>query len=584
MKRWEAISALVVRPILVVILLGLSTACVQEPVTRAAAPTATPGAPTTAPGAETLWISPGVPEALRLIASGWGLRVVSQSSEADLKLDAQAGSAGNGSLWIYALVAPFPTVMDGLSMVDLRAAWSGSTAESFGKWPLWMTDSTLKAFSALWGPPAIAVHTSATDQLLDAAWAQRPSWGIVPFEAIAPRWKVLTVDGQSPIRKDFDPATYPLGIEFALSPPSALPQPLRLPATNRDASKLTTVIMTGTTSLVRATAYQMEVKGINYPGQDIGDWLRQADIFHVSNETAFDPTCPPPNILQNRFYCSDPRYIGLFDNVGVDVVELTGNHIMDNGTASLLYTLNLYKDHHMAYFGGGANLTDARKPLLMEDHGNKIAFVGCNAGEPPEPFAESNLPGANPCDWKQLTAQIAQLRAQGYLPITTFQYKEGYSPIVMPWQSSDFRRAAEAGAVIVSGSQSHVPLEMEFYKGSFIHYGLGNLFFDQMGNHPPGPGLPLQPAERYEFLDRHVFYDGRYINTELLSALLEDYARPRPMSPDERAAILQAYFGYSGWLPLIPTPAPQQTPTLYPLLRFIPLPTHTPIPKAASTP
>ena len=238
----------------------------------------------------------------------------------------------------------------------------------------------------------------------------------------------------------------------------------------------------------------------------------------------------------------------------------------------------------MSYFGGGANLTDARKPLLVENHGNRIAFVGCNAGEPPEPYATDNLPGANPCDYVQLTTLISQLRKQGYLPIVTFQYKEGYSPQVMPWQETDFRKAAAAGAVIVSGSQSHVPQEMEFYKGTFIHFGLGNLFFGQMGNQPPGPGLPTQPAERYEFLDRHVIYGGRYISTELLTAMLEDYARPRPMTPDEREAILSAYFGYSGWLPLIPTPAPEQTPTLYQLLHFIPLPTHTPMPESTRTP
>ena len=125
---------------------------------------------------------------------------------------------------------------------------------------------------------------------------------------------------------------------------------------------------------------------------------------------------------------------------------------------------------------------------------------------------------------------------------------------------------------------------MEFYKDTFIHFGLGNLFFGQMGNQPPGPGLPPQPAERLEFLDRHVFYDGRYISTELLTAKLEEYARPRPMNTDERTAFLSTYFGYSGWLPLIPTAAPEQTPTLYPLLPFVPLPTHTPIPKGTPTP
>ena len=47
---------------------------------------------------------------------------------------------------------------------------------------------------------------------------------------------------------------------------------INLPTSNYDASKLTTIIMTGTTSLVNAIAYQMEVKGIDYPAEDIGDY------------------------------------------------------------------------------------------------------------------------------------------------------------------------------------------------------------------------------------------------------------------------------------------------------------------------
>jgi hypothetical protein len=537
----------------------------------------------TAPPAA-LWIAPDVPDALRESAGAWGIPLAAEPSAASYTLGTSASDGAAGTDWIYALVAPFPTVMDGVTSIQLRSVWNGTSPEPFAAWPLWMTEATFGALSGLWGAPAVSAHVAAADQLIDQAWGQRPSWAIVPFESLEPRWKVLTVDGQSPVRKDFDPSVYALKIRYSLSSAAGPVPGADLPASNRDASKLTTVIMSGTSALVREIAYQMEVKGIDYPARDIGDVLRQADILHVSHETSFDPTCPPPNPYKNRFYCGDPKYLGLFDDVGVDVVELTGNHIMDNGTASMLFTLNLYRQHHMAYFGGGANLTEARQPLLLEDHGNKIAFVGCNAGEPPEPLAEVNLPGANPCDWTQLVHQIKELRAQGYLPIVTFQYKEGYSPMVMPWQSLDFRRAADAGAAVVSGSQSHVPLEMEFHNGTFIHYGLGNLFFGQMGNQPPGPGLPLQPAERYEFVDRHVFYDGRYISTELLTFLLEDYARPRPMTPPEREALLQAYFGYSGWLPLIPTPAPEQTPTLYPLLKFVPLPTHTPLPKATATP
>jgi hypothetical protein len=565
----------------------LAVGCSSQPVpqptqTPAPRPASTATPPVARPPA--LWIAPTVPRALRDAAASLQIPLVTDASAATLRFQISTSGGSNVTQWVYALVAPFPTVVDGVTLEELHAYWQGDTSDSFAGWPMWMSASTLSAFSEWWGEPAATIHVTAPDELADSAWSSLPSWAIVPFEDLEPRWKVLTVDGQSPIRRDFDSASYPLTIQFSLVAAEGAPPGALLPRTNRDGSKLTTVIMSGTSALVRGIAYQMEVYGLDWPAGDIGDWLRQADIVHVSNEVAFDPACPPPNPNENRFYCSDPRYIGLFDGVGVNVVELTGNHIMDQGEAALLYSLKLYRDHNIGYFGGGANLADARQPLLLENHGNRIAFVGCNAGEPPEPFATNRLPGANPCDWSQLVAQIGSLRKQGYLPIVTFQYKEGYSPMVMPWQSVDFRRAADAGAVIVSGSQSHVPLQMEFHNGTFIHYGLGNLFFDQMANQPPGPGLPLQPAERYEFLDRHVFYDGRYVSTELLTALLEDYGRPRPMDSEQRSAILQAYFGYSGWLPLVPTPAPKLTPTLYPLLRPVPLPTHTPLPRGTPTP
>ena len=91
----------------------------------------------------------------------------------------------------------------------------------------------------------------------------------------------------------------------------------------------------------------------------------------------------------------------------------------------------------------------------------------------------------------------------------------------------------------MSGSQAHLPKTMEFHNGSFIHYGLGNLFFDQMD-------FPVVGTRR-EFIDRHVIYNGKYINTELLTALLEDYSRPRPMTETERALFLNDIFEASGW-------------------------------------
>ncbi|RPI93725.1 MAG: hypothetical protein EHM40_08875, partial [Chloroflexi bacterium] len=182
--------------------------------------------------------------------------------------------------WIYALVAPFPTVTDGVTFDELYLAWTEGTAPAaFSGVPLLMDESTLAALTALWDEPAPdAVWIVARDRLLEKAWSVAPAWAIVPFEVLEPKWKVLTVDGQSPIRKDFDLSTYPL---VASIPVQSATSSQRLAVSdqpsNYDPSKMTTIIMTGVTALVRATAMTMELKGTTYPGEKIRDLMREAD-------------------------------------------------------------------------------------------------------------------------------------------------------------------------------------------------------------------------------------------------------------------------------------------------------------------
>jgi hypothetical protein len=478
--------------------------------------------------------------------------------------------------WMYALAAPFPTVTDGVTAEELKRAWTeGSAPAPFDGRPLLMDESSLAALTQIWNQPAAgAVRVVAADQLLATAWSEMPSWAIIPFDSLEPKWKVLTVDGQSPIRKNFDLASYPLVVNLVLqSAQSTQPPFFSLKPTNYDPSKLTTVIMTGVTALVRATALTMELKGTTYPGERIHDLMREADIMHVSNEIPFFTGCTYPKPDQAALvFCSDPKYMDLLTDVGVDVIELTGNHFADRGAAGMRETIEIYKQHGLPYFGGGLDLRDALEPALFEVNGNKIAFIGCNKPDVGRfPTATDFQPGAAPCDFPYLTQKINQLKAQGYVVISTFQWNESYDSRPSPQQRDDFRLMAEAGASIVSGSQAHYAQMMEFHNGAFIHYGLGNLFFDQMGDQDWMPrGI------RREFFDRYVIYDGRLISVELITAMLEDYSRPRLMTEQERVGFLQEYFFYSGWMPFSATPTPTVTPTLTPM--SIPAFSGTPTP------
>lgn len=489
-----------------------------------------------------LWLEPGLPDALREAALAWNLPPASSASSATLQLGFAAPYDKIASTWIYALVAPFPTTLDSVTLDDLKAAWSASSSGPLAGSPLWMAESTQRAFTALWGEAGPgAVRTAPAGELVEQMWQNRPAWGIVPFETLEPKLKVLAVDGQSPIRNDFDASAYPLKIVFSLvsaQPNDLQLEQLSLPATNRDPSKLTVLLMTGVTALVRATATQMEIAGVDYPAWNIGDTLKAADITHISNEVPFYSGCPRPNPRQEGLvFCSSPKYIELLEMVGTDIVELTGNHFQDYGSQATLNTLEMYKERKWPYYGGGADLADSQKPALLEHNSNRFAFLGCNPVGPGYALATEDSPGAAPCgDYEWMKSEIARLKSEGYLVIATFQYEEYYQAEPTETHRRDFRAIADAGATIVSGSQAHVPQAMEFYNGAFIHYGLGNLFFDQMA----------APSRR-EFLDRHVFYDGRYISTELITAMLEDYARPRPMKPEERKTFLEIMFQVSGW-------------------------------------
>ena len=500
------------------------------------------GEPTQTSVPQFLWISPAVPDKLRQSALASGLPLAVESAAATLRLDISRATDSASATWIYALVAPFPTTTDGVSLAELQNSWAGASNGPFAGRPLWMDEPTLAAFTALWGAPAVGrVSVASADLLVDSAWADRPAWGIIPFEALDPRWKVLSVDDQSPLHNDFNPAAYPLKISFSLQPPAF---PL-LPG-NRDPGKLTVLAMTGTTALVRATADRMEKHGVLYPGEGIRTVLRAADITHISNEISFMEDCPTPDPwTESLRFCSNPRYIALLEDVGTDVVELTGNHLLDYGQAPFLNTLDMYDQHNWLYFGGGRDLQDSLQPALVEDHGNKLAFIGCNFAGPPNDWATDSSPGSAPCDFTELETEIAGLRLRGYLPVMTFQYNEYYQSFPTVEERQDFLEMASAGAVIVSGSQAHMPASMELSAGSFIHYGLGNLFFDQMSHLMPDGSLIYDT--RNVFVDRHVFYDGRYIGTELLTYIIEDYARPRPMTGPERLEFLQNIFSAAGW-------------------------------------
>ena len=365
-------------------------------------------------------------------------------------------------------------------------------------------------------------------------------FSIIPFEEIVKEYKIFNVDGESIFDKKIDISSYPFAMQIVLSGKDS--DKINLIAegidkdkiTNRRVDRLAVVNMTGVTALVRGVASKMDRNGILYPGEKIAEILKDADVTHISNEITFVEGNPRDR-EDEIVFSSDPGYIDLLRFVGADVIELTGNHMNDYGPQWMVYTLEMYEKEGWQYFAGGRNLEEAYSPARFDINGNRIAFMGCNQFGPASSWATDKKAGSAPPTYDVYEEIIKRLKDQGYNVIFTFQHIEVYDYLPVKEQMKDFRRMAAAGADIVSGSQAHQPQAIEFYNNGAIFYGLGNLFFDQMYNDEVRQGI----------ITKHIFYEGRYINTVLITTMLEDYCQPRLTDAPERLDILEDVFDAS---------------------------------------
>ena len=207
----------------------------------------------------TLSAADGVPA--YLIAGGQSLAAgnpqlfqwVDNNPQADALLTVNNGTPL--AHWLYVVAAPFATVADDTTWPAVTGAWSSGSSE-LGS--LFVDPSTNAALGAVWGPGAAQI---VADDFIGAVWAARPSWIIVPFENLRPEWKVIRLDGRSPLTHDFQAEGYPLALPMTVNGNPAAVEALVAnwagPSTNRDPARLTRVAMSGVTALVRAGREKM---------------------------------------------------------------------------------------------------------------------------------------------------------------------------------------------------------------------------------------------------------------------------------------------------------------------------------------
>lgn len=162
--------------------------------------------------------------------------------------------------------------------------------------------------------------------------------------------------------------------------------------------------------------------------------------------------------------------------MGINVVGLANNHVMDHGPQGLWTTIRTLEEQGIDYVGAGENLVNASKVFCQQVGQVRIGIMA--VAEHEFSIATKDTPGANPLNLIEYVRQMRTLKQQlNYMIVLLHGGKEHYS-YPSPALQQICRFMVEEGANAVICQHSHCPGCYEQYKGGHIVYGQGNLIFD----------------------------------------------------------------------------------------------------------
>jgi poly-gamma-glutamate synthesis protein (capsule biosynthesis protein) len=223
-----------------------------------------------------------------------------------------------------------------------------------------------------------------------------------------------------------------------------------------------------------------------------------------------------------------PDAAAAFRRSGFNVISCASNHCMDWGPDGLFDTLSALGNAGISVVGAGANIQEARRPVILNRDGTRIAFLAYNSILPAGYWADEKRPGCVPLrahtvfeqietdqpgtpalietfafrgDLEAMKADIAKARANADVVIVSMHFGIHFVPVKLADYQIELAHAAiDAGADMIIGHHPHILKGVEVYRGRPILYSLGNFAMD----------LPMTPelAASKSFKNLQKLYGG----------------------------------------------------------------------------
>ena len=306
--------------------------------------------------------------------------------------------------------------------------------------------------------------------------------------------------------------------------------------------------------------------------------LRSGDVTFANCEQMYsdkgDPRRHGPH--------SDPRNIPALLHAGFNVLSLANNHTLDLGPEALLDTMARFEEAGIQPVGVGKNLTEARKPAIVERKGTRIGFLAYGCIGPDGYEATETKPGYAPVhswtlyekvdyqpatpprivsmpkkeDLSAMVEDIRDLKTRVDVVVVSFHWGLHFIPRTIPMYCFDIGHAAvDAGADLILGTHTHILKGMEVYKGKVIFYSTSNFaleagpgtvkdgdyvnFLAPLTKHygihwdPDYPTLVAHPEGKATLIAKAFIEDGNVKRVSYLPCYVNRNAEPVIMKHDD---------------------------------------------------
>jgi poly-gamma-glutamate capsule biosynthesis protein CapA/YwtB (metallophosphatase superfamily) len=211
---------------------------------------------------------------------------------------------------------------------------------------------------------------------------------------------------------------------------------------------------------------------LNHPLQRLAPIFHGADLVMVNCEGALSDR--GRQVGSNK---TPEKFAISMRDAGIGVVNLANNHTFDAEERGFLDTLRALSMAGIAHVGGGTDLADARKPVIVERNGIKLGILGYtqfnNMGE--SAFAADGRPGIVPMDPFLIKEDVRKLRPQVDYVMVAIHWATSRSAEVSANNRAFAHDLIDAGADVILGHHPPHPKGIEVYHGKVILYAPSNV-------------------------------------------------------------------------------------------------------------